>query len=129
MTLFAAGVAAQKFLTSLKEQQEILSWIADMVIQTYAMESVALRALRLHGTLDAEQFEDRRAATRFALETGMPIVETAAQQVLSASADGEELRSMLSMQRKLTRRQPFSMRDAGRRVARAVIRAEGYPFV
>ena len=58
----------------------------------------------------------------------MTIVEQAARQVLTASAAGEELRSMLSMHRKLTRREPFDVRAEGRLLAQAVIDAEGYPF-
>ncbi len=39
IALFAAGVAAQKFMTNLQDQQEVLAWVADMVIQVFAMES------------------------------------------------------------------------------------------
>jgi len=55
-------------------------------------------------------------------------VEISAKRVLTASAEGEERRSMLSMHRKLTRREPFDVRAEGRLLARVVIDAEGYPF-
>jgi len=127
-TLFAAGVAAQKHMRHLQDEQEILSWIADMIIQTYAMESAALRAVNAEAVVDEAGARARRAAARLAIEEGMPVVEAAARHVLSASAEGEELRSMLSLHKKLTRREPFDVRGEGRLLARAVMEAEGYPF-
>lgn len=127
-TLFAAGVAAQKHMQHLQDEQEILSWIADMIIQTYAMESAVLRAVNAEALVSADGARARRAAARLAIEEGMPVVEAAAKHVLSASAEGEELRSMLSMHKKLTRREPFDVRGEGRLLAKAVIEAEGYPF-
>jgi hypothetical protein len=35
---------------------------------------------------------------------------------------------MLSMHRKLTRREPFDVRAEGRLLAQVVLEAEGYPF-
>jgi len=127
-TLFAAGVAAQKHMQHLQEEQEVLSWLADMIIQTYTMESAVLRALNAGAYVDDKGVEARRAAARLAIETGMVVVEAGARNVLTASAQGEELRSMLSMHRKLTRREPFDVRAEGRRLAQAVLDAEGYPF-
>ncbi len=127
-TLFAAGVASQKFLATIEDEQEVLAWLADMIIQTYAMESAVLRAARVHDAVSSDGRAARRAAARLAIETGMSIVRSAALQVLTASSDGEERRTMLAMHRKLTRREPFDVREEGRTLAAAVLAAEGYPF-
>ncbi len=74
-TLFAAGVAAQKHMQNLEQEQEVLAWLADMIIQTYAMESVVLRATNAVAHVDEEGVAARRAAARLAIETGMHIVE------------------------------------------------------
>ena len=58
----------------------------------------------------------------------MPVVEAAARMALTASSEGEERRSVLSMHRKLTRREPFEVKEEGRILAAAVLEAEGYPF-
>ncbi|HSG48693.1 MAG TPA: acyl-CoA dehydrogenase family protein [Longimicrobiales bacterium] len=127
-TLFAAGVAAQKHMQNLEKEQEVLSWLADMIIQTYTLESAVLRAVKAGDHAEGEAVTARRAAVRLSIETGMPVVERAAKQVLAASAQGEELRGMLSMHRKLTRREPFEVRAEGRILATAVLEAGGYPF-
>ncbi len=48
--LFAAGVATQRYMQAIQDQQEIMGAIADMVIQTYAMESAVLRAEKVSRT-------------------------------------------------------------------------------
>ena len=47
MTLFAAGVASQRFMTALEEQQEIMADLADMISQVFALESALLRARKM----------------------------------------------------------------------------------
>ena len=48
--LFAAGAATQKYMQAIQDQQEIMGAIADMTIETYAMESAVLRAQKIAET-------------------------------------------------------------------------------
>src|SRR5437868_11538939 len=45
--LFAAGAATQKYMQAIQDQQEIMGAIADLVIESYAMESAVLRAQKV----------------------------------------------------------------------------------
>src|SRR5215813_5382696 len=45
--LFAAGSATQKYMQAMQDQQEVMGAIADMTIETYAMESAVLRTHKL----------------------------------------------------------------------------------
>src|SRR6266567_774586 len=45
--LFAAGIATQKYMQAIQDQQELMGAIANMTIETYAMESAVLRAQKL----------------------------------------------------------------------------------
>src|SRR5712692_5517259 len=47
IALLAAGVAFQRFMTDLENQQEVLAGISDIVIEAYAMESALLRTEKL----------------------------------------------------------------------------------
>ena len=61
-TLFAAGVAAQKHAQAIEDEQEVLAWLADMVIQTYVMESAVLRAANVAELVDEKGARARKAA-------------------------------------------------------------------
>src|SRR5438270_783381 len=45
--LFAAGVVTQKYMRAIQDQQEIMGAIANIAMETYAMESDVLRACKL----------------------------------------------------------------------------------
>jgi alkylation response protein AidB-like acyl-CoA dehydrogenase len=45
--LFASGAATQKYMQAIQDQQEIMGALADMTIETYAMESAVLRAQKI----------------------------------------------------------------------------------
>ena len=47
VALMTLGTAAQKYMMRLGDQQEILLGIADIIMDTYAMESAILRAQKL----------------------------------------------------------------------------------
>src|SRR5262249_11609148 len=44
IALFASGAASQKYMMALADQQEIMAALADIVTETYAMDSCVLRA-------------------------------------------------------------------------------------
>ena len=127
-TLFASGVAAQKHLMGLQNQQEIISWLSDMTIQIYAMESALLRTLKLAESLGEADLAARVAAVEIAVEEGFAVCERNSRLVLAASHQGEELRSSLSMLKKLLRREPVDLAKASQALGGYVLQREGYPF-
>src|SRR5436305_5965387 len=61
VALMTLGTAAQKYMMSLADQQEILMGVADIIIDAYAMESATLRAQKLaaaQGTEAAARYID-----------------------------------------------------------------------
>jgi hypothetical protein len=60
VALMTLGTAAQKYMMKLGDQQEILMGIADIIMDTYAMESAILRARKARG---ARRVKRRRRAT------------------------------------------------------------------
>ena len=78
--LFAAGAATQKYMQAIQDQQEVMGAIADMTIETYAMESAVLRAQKI------VEHERRSAAalpiamTRVYLSQAMEKIEVGGQE-------------------------------------------------
>jgi butyryl-CoA dehydrogenase len=127
MALFAAGVASQRFMTGLEEQQEIMADLADSISQIYALESALLRAQKLAGA-------GRSSAAAAAAMTGlladetMGMAEQAARRVLASCGEGDMLRTQLAILRRLSRFTPADAARLSRTVARHAIQLERYPI-
>jgi hypothetical protein len=114
--LFVLGVAFQRHLTELEHQQEVLALLTDVLMYTYATESVELRSA---GPLLSTVFTDH-AMTR---------IEEAARTILAACSEGDALRMNLSILRRLTKRDLPNTIDARRRIAARLLEAERYVLV
>jgi butyryl-CoA dehydrogenase len=127
MALFAAGVASQRFMTALEQEQEIMADLADMIMQVYALESALLRARKL-AEAGKSTAETAAAMTGLLADETMSMAEQAARRVLAACAEGDMLRTQLAILRRLARFTPGNAVMLSRTVARAAIALERYPM-
>jgi alkylation response protein AidB-like acyl-CoA dehydrogenase len=126
IALFAAGVASQRFMTALQEQQEVMADLADIIIHVYALESALLRARKL-AAAGKPSADVAAAMTGLLAEETMALAEQAARQVLAACAEGDLLRTQLAILRRLARFTPADSVALSRAVARQAILLERYP--
>ncbi|HEV2688439.1 MAG TPA: acyl-CoA dehydrogenase family protein [Bryobacteraceae bacterium] len=123
VALFALGVAYQKFMTGLEDQQEILASLTDIGMNAFAMESVLLRTQKLaqhqKGDVAAEMCP---VFLREAMET----VESAARNVLAASSEGDALRTNLAVLKRFTKFEPVNAIAARQRIAERLLAADRY---
>jgi alkylation response protein AidB-like acyl-CoA dehydrogenase len=124
MALFAAGVASQRYMTALQDQQEVMADLADMIAQVFALESALLRAAKLSGKGAAEV---AAAMTGLLAEETMSLAEQASRRVLAACGEGDMLRTQLAILRRLARFTPADGVALSRAVARQAIQLERYP--
>ena len=134
IALFGAGVASQRFMTSLQDQQEVMADLADIIAQVYALESALLRARKLAGRNAAASSAAAASAQVAANMTGlladesMALAEQAGRRVLAACAEGDLLRTQLAILRRLARFTPGDAVGLSRAVARHSIQLERYPL-
>jgi butyryl-CoA dehydrogenase len=126
IALFAAGVASQRFMAGLEEQQEIMADLADMIAQVYALESALLRARKLAAAGKAAA-EVAAAMTALLADETMALAEQAARRVLAGCGEGDMLRTQLAILRRLARSTPADAVALSRTVARHAIQLERYP--
>ena len=119
--LFAAGIATQKYMQAIQDEQEIMGAIANMVIETYAMESAVLRAQKLIVRNGEKDSALAAAMTRVYLQGAMEKVESAARMVIAACSDGDMLRSQLAILRRLCKYDPCNVVALRRTIAQRVI--------
>ncbi len=124
--LFAAGAATQKYMQAIQDQQEIMGAIADMTIESYAMESAVLRAQKIAETKGEAAASLPIAMTRVYLSQAMEKVESAAKKVIAAVADGDMLRTQLAILRRLAKYEPFNTIDLRQQIAQKTIERGKY---
>jgi butyryl-CoA dehydrogenase len=124
--LFAAGIATQKYMQAIQDQQEIMGAIANMTIETYAMESAVLRAQKLAARNGDAGCAHAIAMTRVYMSGAMEKIENAARMVIAACAEGDMLRSQLAILRRLCKHEPFNTVALRQGIAQRVIEAGKY---
>ena len=85
LTLFAAGVASQRYNTTLTDQQEVMGALADMITEVFTMESALLRAEKMASKNAAGSIPVILA--RLYAAKAMDTVELAARKVVAAAAE------------------------------------------
>jgi butyryl-CoA dehydrogenase len=124
--LFAAGSATQKYMQAIQDQQEIMGAIADMTIETYAMESAVLRAQKIVEAKGESASALPVAMTRLYLSQAMEKIESAARKVVAAVADGDMLRTQLAILRRLAKFEPFNTVELRQQIAQRMIERGKY---
>ena len=127
--LFAAGVATQKYMMAIQDQQEIMGAIANMTIETYAMESAVLRAQKLAARNGEAGAGHAINMTRVYLAAAMEKIESAARTVIAACSDGDMLRSQLAILRRLCKYELFNTVALRQAIAQRVIESGKYVIV
>jgi butyryl-CoA dehydrogenase len=126
IALFAAGVASQRFMTALEEQQEIMADLADMIGQVFALESALLRAQKM-AAAGRNTAAVAAAMTGLLAEESMALVEQAARRVLAGCGEGDALNTQLAILRRLARSTPADTVALSRMVAKQAVALERYP--
>src|SRR6202522_2829219 len=124
--LFAAGAATQKYMQAIQDRQEIMGAIADMTIESYAMESAVLRAQKIVETKGEAGAALPIAMTRVYLSQAMEKVESAARKVIAGVADGDMLRTQIAILRRLAKHEPFNTIELRQQIAQKVIERGKY---
>ena len=126
--LMTLGTAAQKYMMTLGDQQEILIGIADIIMDAYAMESAILRAQKLaasQGEAAAARYVDM---TRVFCNDAVERIDARAKNTLAGMAEGDELRTLLAALRRFTKLTPVNTIVARQRIADVMIAANKYVY-
>jgi alkylation response protein AidB-like acyl-CoA dehydrogenase len=126
VALMILGTAAQKYMTALPEQQEILLNAADIIIDAYQMETAILRAKKLAEKGNADRQVDM---AQVFCNDAIQRVEAKAKNTLAAMSEGDELRTMLVALKRFTKNNsPVNTIAARQRIADTLIQANKYIF-
>jgi alkylation response protein AidB-like acyl-CoA dehydrogenase len=125
--LFAAGVASQRYMAALQDQQEVMADLADIITQVFALESALLRARKLAGA-GKSTAAVAAAMTSLLAEESMGMAEQTARRVLAACGEGDILRTQLAILRRLSRFTPVDSVALSHAIAKQCVQLERYPL-
>ena len=128
ISLMLLGLAAQKFQAKLQDQQEVMGFCADVVMETYALESSLLRTQKKaqrDGEAAAAPFV---AALRVFAEGAMSRIEAAARQALPTIESGGMLATSMDGIARYTDREPLATIPLRRFLAGLSLEKNGYPL-
>ena len=130
--LMVAGAAAKMQMDgqlNLKEEQEILMNIADMLFDTFLAESLLLRVEKLQGMAskpaDQEYYD---AILKVFLHDATMRINRFGTDALASFAEGDLLRTMLMGLKRFTKYPPVNVKQLRRKIAGKVVGENRYPF-
>jgi alkylation response protein AidB-like acyl-CoA dehydrogenase len=126
VTRYTLGLASQKFGKALSSEQEVVSRLADMAIEIYALESAILRAEKIHARGGSHAATVVAMTQVFAADAADRL-EHAAKNAF-AGIDPPNLIDILETVHVLLGHGPVNTIANRRRIADAVIEAGRYPL-
>jgi alkylation response protein AidB-like acyl-CoA dehydrogenase len=126
VALMILGTAAQKYMMTLSEQQEILLNCADIIMNAYAMETAVLRAKKLAEKGDASrQVEMAQVFCNDAIQK----IEMSAKNTIAGMLEGDDAKMLLVALKRYTKNNsPVNTIAARQRIADTLIAANSYVF-
>jgi len=126
--LLVTGSAVQKLMMKLKDEQEILLNIADMLIELYACESMLLRTEKLITLRGDTATAAQQAMVRLYFSDAIERVSLHGKHALAAFATGDELKIMLMGLKRFTTFDPVNTKELRRKIADKVLAENGWCF-
>ena len=124
--LYVAGLGVKKYAMALDKEQELLSNIADIVNEIYSMESVILRTEKAMKKIGEDQSKQMLRMTQVFCQEAFNRMESHAKESIVFMEEGDNLRIMLTMLRKLMRHTPINVVVKKRLIAASVFEMERY---
>ena len=121
IALFCSGSAVQKFANTLADQQEVMGALAEILAEVLMLESSVLRAEKM-----AASHPLGIKLAKYYAAYSFRVVETAAESVLGAVAEGDDLRTQMAIFRRLSKHEPSNTVAIGREISAAMVEAGQY---
>jgi alkylation response protein AidB-like acyl-CoA dehydrogenase len=123
IALLTLGIAHEKYGAKLEQQQEIIMNLSDIIMEVFAMESALLRSRKLAASGTGANAAD---ATAVYLRDAIARTELASRTVLSACAEGDDLRRNLSRLCQYATHDPVNAIALRRQIAVRLLANERY---
>lgn len=124
--LMVAGSALQKFMDKFADEQEIIMNLADMLMITYAAESLLLRVEKLDGMFDEKKMEIYKNMLDVYFYDSAPRIHKCGLDAIYSFGSGDELMGMQMGMKRFTKVAGVNVVEARRNIANHLIEANNY---
>ena len=131
IALLVAGAAVKYQMDgkiNLRDEQEIMMNVADIMTELYAAESVLLRVQKLAMTKSHDEIANQINIMKVVFNDANDKVAKFAKDALASFAEGDELSIMLMGVKRFTKFMPINVKKARREIAKALIEANEYCY-
>jgi alkylation response protein AidB-like acyl-CoA dehydrogenase len=105
--LLVAGAAMERYGATLQDEQEVMLWLGDVLIETFAADSALLRARSAAATGERTARLQADAAQLFVATAALRI-DAIAREALCAMTEGDALRTQMAALRRLLKVPPIN---------------------
>ena len=124
--LMVSGAAIQKYMEDLNNQQELLMNAADMLMYTYAAESMLLRIEKLSEMYDEKKIAIYKEMLDVFIYDVAHLIHKIGEDGVNSFATGDEQAAMLMGMKRFTKVSPVNVMQARRRIAAKLIEDNQY---
>jgi hypothetical protein len=126
--LMVAGSAVQKLMQKLKDEQEVIMNVTDMLIEVFACESAYLRTMRLSKTKKGEELQPYIDMTKVYVNDAIEKINLFGKHAITAFTEGDELKMLLLGLKRFTKLEPVNTVKLRRNIADKLIEANHFCF-
>jgi alkylation response protein AidB-like acyl-CoA dehydrogenase len=126
--LAIAGAAVQKLMENLKDEQEIIMNVTDMMIEVFACESAYLRTMKLSKSKSESELQPYVNMTKVYISDAVERINLHGKHAIAAFAEGDDLKMLMLGLKRFTKQEPVNTTKLRREIADKLIEADKYCF-
>jgi alkylation response protein AidB-like acyl-CoA dehydrogenase len=126
--LIIAGAAVQKLMENLKDEQEIIMNVTDMMIEVFACESAYLRTMKLSKSKSESELQPYVNMTKVYISDAVERINLYGKHAITTFAEGDDLRMLMLGLKRFTKLEPVNTTKLRREIADKLIEADKYCF-
>jgi alkylation response protein AidB-like acyl-CoA dehydrogenase len=126
--LMTAGMAVQKFMQKLADEQEIIMNLTDMLIEVYTSESAILRTQKLATIKSEAEAQPYIDMTQVYVSDSLERINLYGKHAIAAFAEGDELKLLTLGLKRFTKSDLVNTTKLRRNIADKLIEANAYCF-
>lgn len=126
--LMTAGMAVQKFMQKLADEQEVIMNLTDMLIEVYISESAILRTQKLAAMKSETELQPYVDMTKVYVSDSMERINIYGKHAIASFAEGDELKLLTLGLKRFTKFDLVNTTKLRRNIADRLIEANSYCF-